>query len=568
MCFFEILINPNEYTFLLLNYESFQQPDSSSIVKNLVDDHKIDLIVIDEVHNTKKRDANESKRRKIIQGLLTLASEKNPDLYVLGMSATPVVNNLSEAVSLLEMIKGVAFDDLKTVPTIYNAIAIHEKLTTHGVRYRPKYALDLEETVIEISGDKLLDELKEIKKGDILGLEKVLLEAKLETVLNEIRPGTLIYTQYVSDIVPSLYKTLKSNGRKVSIFTGDDKTGLQQFLEGKSDVLIGSSTIGTGVDGLQYHCNHMIIVTLPWTSANYEQLIGRIYRQGSQFSKIEIIIPKVVIGIGDERWSWDEQRLDRIQWKKSLADAAVDGVIPEGELEKPESLHARAMEALKGWIERLENSDEVLTIERERLSVPLPEDLKQVALRKLGDFSKLNGRWNHAKSSTTHERLLKDPTEWHLYHTLYQEARKEWTEIPYEGMIEWLKDRPSLVVGDFGCGEAIISKSVSNKVYNFDHVAIDDSVIACDMSNIPLEDKILDLAIFSLSLMGSNLDEYLKEAHRLLKIDGRLKIVEPSNRWESEKSQKLIEMIEQCGFQTIGRIRESYKFLYIDAMKV
>ena len=57
------------------------------------------------------------------------------------------------------------------------------------------------------------------------------------------------------------------------------------------DVLIASSRIGTGVNGLQYVCNKLIINALPWTNAEYEQLVGRLFRQGSRFDKVDVIIP-------------------------------------------------------------------------------------------------------------------------------------------------------------------------------------------------------------------------------------------------------------------------------------
>ena len=126
-------------------------------------------------------------------------------------------------------------------------------------------------------------------------------------------------------------------------------------------------------------------------------------------------------------------------------------------------------------------------------------------------------------SANSHKRLAEDPAEWYLYHTLYREARKDWPEVPYETFVRWLSARPHLVVGDFGCGEALLAASLPNTVHSFDHVAINDGVIACDMAHTPLEDGVLDVAIFSLSLMGTNVEDYLKEAHRVLKLDGRLR---------------------------------------------
>jgi len=61
-----------------------------------------------------------------------------------------------------------------------------------------------------------------------------------------------------------------------------------------------------------------------------------------------------------------------------------------------------------------------------------------------------------------------------------------------------------LVIGDFGCGEGRLSLSVKNTVHSFDLVAVGTHVVACDSSHVPLDDGVLDVAIFCLSLMGSN----------------------------------------------------------------
>lgn len=58
----------------------------------------------------------------------------------------------------------------------------------------------------------------------------------------------------------------------------------------------------------------------------------------------------VTYGLDDgERWSWDEGRLARLQNKQTVADAAVDGVMPEGQLRS----ESQAFRDLRGWLERL-----------------------------------------------------------------------------------------------------------------------------------------------------------------------------------------------------------------------
>ena len=187
------------------------------------------------------------------------------------------------------------------------------------------------------------------------------------------------------------------------------------------------------------------------------------------------------------------------------------------------------------------------------------------------EFSKMNKSWNTSTSKTLHDKINANPQEWHTYHKLYAKARKNWAEIPYIEIAKKLKERPDWIVGDFGCGENLLSKEIKNKVYAFDHYAIDESVIKCDMSNIPLENNILDVAVFSLSLMSKNYEDYLIEAYRLLKPMGLLMIAEPADKWvkkeEDEEQKDLKKIVEDLGFKINGEPIYTDKFIYINAIK-
>ena len=104
------------------------------------------------------------------------------------------------------------------------------------------------------------------------------------------------------------------------------------------------------------------------------------------------------------------------------------------------------------------------------------------------------------------------------------------------------------------------------KVNQVDHVAINERVSACDMAHTPLPDESLDVAVFSLSLMGLNYAEYLAEAHRTLKFGGWLKIAEPISRW-AEKRAELLKQVTAAGFALVGSVEESHQFFYVDAIK-
>jgi ubiquinone/menaquinone biosynthesis C-methylase UbiE len=128
-----------------------------------------------------------------------------------------------------------------------------------------------------------------------------------------------------------------------------------------------------------------------------------------------------------------------------------------------------------------------------------------------------------------------------------------------------LQKKPDWVIGDFGCGEAKLSELLPNIVHSYDHVAINEKVIGCDISHTPLPDASLDVAIFSLSLMGLNYSDYLKEAYRTLKDGGSLLIAETISRW-TDKKEELIEAIRNSGFTIISE-KTGDRFLYINATK-
>lgn len=76
-----------------------------------------------------------------------------------------------------------------------------------------------------------------------------------------------------------------------------------------------------------------------------------------------------------------------------------------------------------------------------------------------------------------------------------------------------------ITIVDFGCGEAKIAKSLDGlaKVHSFDLVALNERVISCDMAHTSLQAASTDIAVFCLSLMGTNLSGYICEANRVLK---------------------------------------------------
>ena len=312
----------------------------------------------------------------------------------------------------------------------------------------------------------------------------------------------------------------------VSLYTGDDHSGLDRFKKKQVQVLIASRPISTGVDGLQHICNNLIINTLPWTNADYQQLVGRLVRKGSKMDSVNIYIIKANIN----GFPYDDNKWKRIQYKRTLADCAVDGRLPEKNMVTPRQA---MMEAVR-WLERLERS-EISRINRRDLDVRLtPVEIEKHQIN-LSEFSKLNSVINNSKSENIHERIKQDPQFLIQYHERLDEARKFWSVEPLNVIADKINGLKipaqiimKMVIGDFGCGRARLAELLKeNKMYNFDHHDIlNDKIISCDMKKTQLKNESLDIAVFCLSLMGENWPDYVKEAKRCLRRNGMLMIAE------------------------------------------
>ncbi|XP_047181508.1 ribosomal RNA-processing protein 8 [Vigna umbellata] len=78
-----------------------------------------------------------------------------------------------------------------------------------------------------------------------------------------------------------------------------------------------------------------------------------------------------------------------------------------------------------------------------------------------------------------------EPSLFDMYHAGYKSQMSNWPEQPVNVIIKWLKKQsPSFVIADFGCGEALIAKTLKNKSSPLDLVSSDPNVIACDMANV------------------------------------------------------------------------------------
>ena len=186
-------------------------------------------------------------------------------------------------------------------------------------------------------------------------------------------------------------------------------------------------------------------------------------------------------------------------------------------------------------------------------------------------FRSLNEKLYTCKGQEAFDMFQGDPSLFTVYHEGYRKQVESWPENPLDHIIAWIRAQDArLVVADMGCGEARLATSVKNKTYSFDLVSTHPSVIACDIAHVPLKDKSVDIVVFCLSLMGTNISDFLREAHRILKTNGIMKIAEVQSRFhgnEDNGMKKFLKGIESAGFDITNKSYDNKMFFLLDCKK-
>ncbi|OWK17938.1 hypothetical protein Celaphus_00009127 [Cervus elaphus hippelaphus] len=207
-------------------------------------------------------------------------------------------------------------------------------------------------------------------------------------------------------------------------------------------------------------------------------------------------------------------------------------------------------------------------------------------------FRYLNEQLYSGPSSAAQRLFQEDPEAFLLYHRGFQNQVKKWPLQPVDRIARDLRQRlvkigrceklgvsvpgsdqtselflpsiprpASLVVADFGCGDCRLASSIRNPVHCFDLASLDPRVTVCDMAQVPLEDESVDVAVFCLSLMGTNIRDFLEEANRVLKPGGLLKVAEVSSRFEDVRT--FLGAVTKLGFKVISKdLTNSHFFLF------
>lgn len=97
-----------------------------------------------------------------------------------------------------------------------------------------------------------------------------------------------IWLRELKEFNPILYTGSESSRQK--------DRAKEDFISGKSQILILSLRSGAGLDGLQKRCSTIIIGELDWSPAIYTQVEGRLDRPGQPEDEVTVIFPHILYG--------------------------------------------------------------------------------------------------------------------------------------------------------------------------------------------------------------------------------------------------------------------------------
>jgi ubiquinone/menaquinone biosynthesis C-methylase UbiE len=119
-------------------------------------------------------------------------------------------------------------------------------------------------------------------------------------------------------------------------------------------------------------------------------------------------------------------------------------------------------------------------------------------------------------------------------------------------------------VADLGCGEGAFANAIGRDVAAFDHVAEPSRSIAADLAALPLADASIDLAVLSLSLVGTKWADSLTEAARVVAPGGHVVVTELANGPRSPEA--IAAVLAGCGWTGL-RFLDRDPFIDIEAQR-
>lgn len=203
--------------------------------------------------------------------------------------------------------------------------------------------------------------------------------------------------------------------------------------------------------------------------------------------------------------------------------------------------------------------------------------LQQKMAQKLSGarFRWINEKLYTSTGSDALNLIKEQPRMFEEYHDGFRQQVQSWPLNPvdvYASRLAELHDEThsKMVVLDLGCGDAALASSVlrldpsSNlvEVKSYDLHAPNPMVTVADVSSLPLQSGCANIAIFCLSLMGTNFLSFVQEAARVLEDGGLLWVAEIKSRFTDP--DKFMAAMESLGFECTGKEEGNKMFVMLD----
>ncbi|KAK3940626.1 ribosomal RNA-processing protein 8 [Diplogelasinospora grovesii] len=193
-------------------------------------------------------------------------------------------------------------------------------------------------------------------------------------------------------------------------------------------------------------------------------------------------------------------------------------------------------------------------------------------------FRHLNETLYTRPSKDMFQMFSDSPEMFSEYHEGFRRQVDVWPENPVDGYISLIQSRAKVrfpprnpptgssplssypllrdnnhmcSIADLGCGDAALSsalQSVKGKLkldlrsYDLQDGGNPNIITRADISNLPLANNTVDIAIFCLALMGTNWIDFIEEAYRVLRWKGELWVAEIKSRFaQPTNKRKVVE---------------------------
>ncbi|GJE84964.1 methyltransferase-domain-containing protein [Phanerochaete sordida] len=195
-------------------------------------------------------------------------------------------------------------------------------------------------------------------------------------------------------------------------------------------------------------------------------------------------------------------------------------------------------------------------------------------------FRWINETLYKSDSEHAHQMMRENPSVFDEYHTGFRHQVQSWPKNPVAHYISVLSQYPAkTVVADLGCGDAALAKELVPRGYtvlSFDLVSDGAYVVAADTcTRIPLpgseaegadDAQVVDVVVCALSLMSVNWVGCIREAWRILRTGGELKIAEVASRFTEVEA--FVSLVSSVGFRLKSKDDSNTHFTLFEFSKV